>query len=460
MHPSLIAEQCTDLLGALLRFEHPADAVVSRWFREHRALGMREGATLAEAVYCVLRFKPRFEHFASWFVGAGDGRQTLRCMALLGLRQATTLPLAAAARSDELAWLARCAEPKALADLPQPLQHNLPTWLANALRDQYGGEDFVPLAQSLLESAPLDLRVNTLKAKRDQVYSDLRSRGIGVARTHYAPNGLRLEGKPSIGAWPEFQSGAVEVQDEGSQLLAELVAPRRGEMVVDFCAGAGGKTLALGALMRNTGRLYAFDTSARRLDKLGPRLARSGLSNVTPVVIEHERDARIKRLAGKIDRVLVDAPCSGLGTLRRNPDLKWRHTPKTIDEMVAKQQAILAAAAGLLRPGGRLVYATCSLLRRENEQVVERFLAEHEDFLGEPVETWARGLGLTDQTVTLGLLPHRHHTDGFFAAVLVRKAAASETSGAAALAPHPAGEGEETPQQQGSSAGESGQDGN
>ena len=174
-----------------------------------------------------------------------------------------------------------------------------------------------------------------------------------------------------------FTRGDVEVQDEGSQLLALLIDAKRGEMVVDFCAGAGGKTLALGAAMRNTGRLYAFDTSGHRLAALKPRLARSGLSNVYPVQIAHERDDRIKRLAGKIDRVLVDAPCSGLGTLRRNPDLKWRQSPEAIEELRVKQAAILASAARLLKPGGRLVYATCSLLAAENEAIAEAFSEAH-----------------------------------------------------------------------------------
>lgn len=171
---------------------------------------------------------------------------------------------------------------------------------------------------------------------------------------------------PALNKVDAFTRGAIEVQDEGSQLLALLLDARRGEMVVDFCAGAGGKTLAIGAGMRNTGRLYAFDTSAHRLDALKPRLARSGLSNVHPAAIAHERDERIKRLAGKIDRVLVDAPCSGLGTLRRNPDLKWRQSPKTVQEFAVRQAAILAGAARLVKSGDDLVYATCSMLQDEN----------------------------------------------------------------------------------------------
>ena len=200
-----------------------------------------------------------------------------------------------------------------------------------------------------------------------------------------------------------------------------LVAPRRSDMVVDFCAGAGGKTLLLAALMRSQGRLYAFDVSAHRLSRLKPRLARSRLSNVQPTLIEHERDPHIKRLAGKIDRVLVDAPCSGLGTLRRNPDLKWRQTPSSIAELALKQAKILAAAATLVKRGGRLVYATCSVLPEENEAIVEGFLARHEDFESSDAAAEMARAGIAlDTGRLLRLLPHRHGCDGFFAAVMER----------------------------------------
>jgi 16S rRNA (cytosine967-C5)-methyltransferase len=244
--------------------------------------------------------------------------------------------------------------------------------------------------------------------------------------TPYAPLGLRVAGKPALHKVDVFLRGEVEVQDEGSQLLALLLDAKRGEMVVDFCAGAGGKTLALGAAMRNTGRLYAFDTSGHRLAALKPRLARSGLSNVYPVQIAHERDDRIKRLAGKIDRVLVDAPCSGLGTLRRNPDMKWRQTPESVAELATKQAAILDSAARLLKPGGRLVYATCSLLEDENEAVAQAFSASHaRDFAVVPAAdalTRAHVNGAEElvRGTCLRLWPHRHATDGFFAAVWER----------------------------------------
>jgi len=204
-------------------------------------------------------------------------------------------------------------------------------------------------------------------------------------------------------------------------LLGYLLAPKRGEMVVDFCAGAGGKTLLLGALMRSTGRLYAFDVSARRLAKLKPRVARSGLSNMHPVCIASENDIRVKRLAGKIDRVLVDAPCSGLGTLRRNPDLKFRQSPGSIEELTQKQAAILASASRLLKQGGRLVYATCSILPEENQLIVQAFLAAHPDFVLRPAsEVLQQQKIALDTGDYLELRPHLHNTDGFFAAVLER----------------------------------------
>ncbi|CAM5790685.1 RsmB/NOP family class I SAM-dependent RNA methyltransferase [Ottowia pentelensis] len=421
MHPKALLDAATELVRRVLQLEHPADAVVSRFFREQRALGPRERATLAETAYAVLRRKPLFEHLAR----AGTGSRERR-LAILGfhaprdfLKQALTEP--------EKAWLDACdAVPP--AELAPEYRHNLPAWLVAPLRAQVGDE-FDALAAALLAPAPLDLRVNTLKEKRPAAQAELAQAAIKSVETPYSPWGLRIDGKPALQKLELFTRGAVEVQDEGSQLLALLLDARRGEMVADFCAGAGGKTLAIGATMRSTGRLYAFDVSAHRLDALKPRLARSGLSNVHPVAIAHERDERIKRLAGKLDRVLVDAPCSGLGTLRRNPDLKWRQSPKDVAELVVKQQAILQSAARLLKPGGRLVYATCSVLPDENEQVAEAFGAAHADFEPCTVAELLSGLKVPQAASLcagdgrfLRLWPHRHGTDGFFAAVWQRKA--------------------------------------
>jgi 16S rRNA (cytosine967-C5)-methyltransferase len=302
------------------------------------------------------------------------------------------------------------------------MRSNMPKWLFEKLVAQFGEAEALDLADALNVPAPLDLRVNTMKANREDVIAELAQAPIAADATPYAPLGLRVHKKPQLQNLPLFKSGAIEVQDEGSQVLAQILGAKRGEMVVDFCAGAGGKTLALGALMRNTGRLYAFDVSEKRLTKLKPRLARSGLSNVHPVVIAHERDAKIKRLAGKIDRVLVDAPCSGMGTLRRNPDVKWRQQPQAIGEMQEKQASILDGASRLLRAGGRLVYATCSLLNEENDVIVEQFLANHPDFQLVPMsQVLAEQKIPLEMDQYLKMLPHKHQTDGFFAAVLERK---------------------------------------
>ena len=421
MHPKALLDASATLIEAVFKFEHPADAVVARFFREHRSMGPRERATLSDTVYTVLRERLRFE----WLARSGSGSKWRR-LAILGFPGDRDF-LKSALTEPEKAWLDACAKVSDTELLAQH-RHNLPDWLAEALRAQVG-DGFDALAASLNRPAPLDLRVNALKGRRDAVLAVLAAAGLRAEPTPYAPLGIRLQGKPALGRLPAFVNGEVEVQDEGSQLLALLLDARRGEMVVDFCAGAGGKTLAIGAAMRNSGRLYAFDTSAHRLDNLKPRLARSGLSNVYPVAIAHERDERVKRLAGKIDRVLVDAPCSGLGTLRRSPDLKWRQTPDSVAALAELQQRILASAARLVKPGGRLVYATCSLLPQENEAVAEAFSAAHPDFECLPVAGLLAAAQLEQASDLcageggryLRLWPHRHATDGFFAAVWRRK---------------------------------------
>ena len=419
MHPKALLDACATLVGLVVKFDHPADAVVSRFFRDNRQLGPRERATLAETVYTVLRKKLLFDHLSP----SGTGPRERR-LAILGFHGPRDF-LKSALNDTEKRWLDAC-DAVAPADLLERHRHNLPEWLAAPLKAQLG-EEFWALADALQQPAPLDLRVNALTAKRAEVREELARAAIKSVATPYSPWGLRVDGKPPVNRLEAFTRGAIEVQDEGSQLLALLLDAKRGEMVVDFCAGAGGKTLAIGASMRNTGRLYAFDTSAHRLDALKPRLARSGLSNVHPAAIAHERDDRVRRLAGKIDRVLVDAPCSGLGTLRRNPDLKWRQSPESVKELEHKQAAILRSAARLVKPGGRLVYATCSVLPEENEAIAEAFGAEHPEFVPMEVGELLSALKVEGAATLasggeggqryLRLWPHRHATDGFFAAV-------------------------------------------
>jgi 16S rRNA (cytosine967-C5)-methyltransferase len=327
-----------------------------------------------------------------------------------------------ALRAHEAAWL---AELKARSQpLPAAVAADLPDWLWTRLGQAYGEERRASLARAWLTPAPFDVRVNALKTTREAALAGLASEQLDVAKTPYSPLGLRIRGRPMLAKHPMLADGRLEVQDEGSQLVAHLVAPRRSDIVVDFCAGAGGKTLALGALMRSQGRLYAFDVLEKRLAKMKPRLARSGLSNVHPERIDHERDTRVKRLAGKVDRVLVDAPCTGIGTLRRNPDLKWRQDETALAELAAKQASILAAASTLAKPGGRLVYATCSLLPEENERIVERFLAEHASFRIVDAASELERLKIPlDTGAMLKVAPDTHGCDGFFAAILERDAA-------------------------------------
>jgi 16S rRNA (cytosine967-C5)-methyltransferase len=413
--PPAILGNAEEVLREILRFTAPADVTLSRYFKDHPRLGGRERGAVAEAVYSVLRNKSFFTDFA----GAGKG--PMRRLTLLGMAEAVGAESLGGLTEEETEFLKRVSEidRKLLSPL---MRSNMPQWLFDKLVAQFGEQETLELAAVLNTPAPLDLRVNSIKATRDDVVAKLAEAPIMAEPMPYAPLGLRVQKKPALQNLPLFKEGAIEVQDEGSQVLAQLVGARRGEMVVDFCAGAGGKTLALGAIMRNTGRLYAFDVSEKRLAKLKPRLARSGLSNVHPVVIAHERDAKVKRLAGKIDRVLVDAPCSGLGTLRRNPDVKWRQQLESIAEMQEKQQAILDGASRLVKSGGRLVYATCSLLNEENDAVVEQFLATHDDFTLVPMsEVLAEQRIPLEMDKYLKLLPHKHNTDGFFAAVLERK---------------------------------------
>ncbi len=415
----ILLDQAIAATHELLRLQQPADMALSSFLNTHRS-GPRERAFIAEVAYAVLRKK---RSLGAWCGPDATPRQ-LVLAALLREFGLNYRSIEGAISKQDAEWLAeRKAQPERALSLAE--QTDLPDWLVERLSALMPDEtELLTFARALNQPAPLDLRVNLLKANRADVLVQLEKIGYGATACPLAPEGIRLVGRPALAKHPLFLSGDVEVQDEGSQLIGHLLAPKRGEMVVDFCAGAGGKTLLLGALMRSTGRLYAFDVSEKRLIRLKPRLARSGLSNVHPAAIAHENDQRIKRLAGKCDRVLVDAPCSGLGTLRRNPDLKWRQTPASVAELMVKQASILAAAAKLLKPGGRLVYATCSILPEENSGIVDAFLAAHPQFVRRDAGAVlaAQGIGLALPGPDLQLAPHMFGTDGFYAAVLERQA--------------------------------------
>nr|WP_233582668.1 RsmB/NOP family class I SAM-dependent RNA methyltransferase [Candidimonas sp. SYP-B2681] len=413
-------DQVRTVLGEILQWKFPADAVLSRWLRANPKLGGRDRGEVAEAVFDVLRHLRRYRQFAE----SGSGPAARR-LAILGLASVFDKSVLDAALSEtEQHWLEHVQRID-INSLARAVRDSLPDWLDERMAKL---DDPDALIQALNTAAPLDLRVNPLKADRDEMLALLRT-GAGLRYdpqpTPYSPWGIRMQGRPPINRWPMFEKGEIEVQDEGSQILVALVGPKRGEMVIDYCAGAGGKTLLLGALMRSTGRLYAFDVSAARLARAKPRFARSGLSNIVPVVINPDNDQRVKRLRGKAHRVLVDAPCSGLGTLRRNPDLKWRQHPESLQELCEMQASILRQAAKCVAPGGRLVYATCSVLPEENEDQISAFLADNPDFtlLDASKIVVDRCKNLTLDGPYLSMRPDRHGTDGFFAAAMERSKA-------------------------------------
>jgi len=410
----------TQALAQALTFATPADMVLRSFFREHPKLGRRDRGIVAEAVFTVLR---RLNSFTS----LAGGRNPRRLF-ILGARSQG--PVELAITETERAWLTQ-AESTNLTAAPLAIRAELPDWLLSDLARSMSESDIEALGKGMQVPAPLDLRVNTLYATREDVITRLAASGIEAQPTLHSPVGLRVTGKPALEQHELFQSGTVEVQDEGSQLLGYLLAPRRREMVADFCAGAGGKTMHLGAMMRSEGRLYAFDVSPQRLQRLRARVARAGLSNVQVEVVTSEHDPRFKRLAGKIDRVLVDAPCTGFGTLRRNPDLKWRQQPADLEALQQKQHRILEAASRLLKPGGRLVYATCSILPEENDAVADAFLADHPDFTEMDCQALlAQNDIAIDGGQRLRLFPHLHGTDGFFAAAFERQPAAKSLGNA------------------------------
>ncbi len=416
-----LMRQTAMLLNDLLKFESPADARLGEFFRQHRELGTKDRAWVAETAYGVLR---RYRYLSTLTLEGPDDHEDTRKLIiawLLKVEGKSIRDLEDLLDERQKEWAVTIKAKNSEGFAPAVLA-DVRDWFWEKLVAQYGEAEAMTICRSMFEQASLDLRVNTIKANREEVLSRMLAENTVkdnvITPTPYSPVGIRMGARLNIGKPIVFTEGKIEVQDEGSQLLSYLVAPKRGQMVADLCAGAGGKTLALGALMKNTGRLYAFDVSEKRLNNLGQRLKRSGLSNLQAQLINNENDLKLKRLNAKFDRVLVDAPCSGLGTLRRNPDLKWRQTEQDVAELNVKQTNILARAAKLCKAGGRVVYATCSLLRDENEAIAEAFLQAHPDFKLVPAnEVLAQQNIVLDTGEYLKLLPHTHGTDGFFAAV-------------------------------------------
>jgi 16S rRNA (cytosine967-C5)-methyltransferase len=441
--PGARAEAAIQLLTAIGAGKGPADDLVADYFRRHRFAGAKDRAAISELIYGVLRFRASLDW---WIAREGRGRghdlelspRSRVLAALLLIEEVGAAQISRdwdgdRFRPEKLGALERrfaeAVEGKKLADraMPPAIAGNYPEWLEPALGASLG-RDLAREMAALLEPAPLDLRVNSLKGEREAVRAALMREGVDAARTKLSPLGLRLFARVPLGQLDTFRAGQVEVQDEGSQLAALLADARPGMRVVDFCAGAGGKSLALAASMDNRGHLIACDISPRRLERATERVRRAGSSIVQRKPLASARDPWVKHHAASFDRVLVDAPCTGTGTWRRNPDAKWRLKPSDVVELTALQADILDSARRLVRPGGRLIYVTCSLLRAEDEEQVERFLAAHEDFALVPIaRVWRETLGTPcpARAETLRLSPARHGTDGFFVAVMERRALAT-----------------------------------
>ncbi len=422
------AIELLDAIGSAHR--KPADAIANDFFRSRRFIGSGDRRAVADRVWRVLRAHRRLR----WWLARRESVASARLLAaaslllegwtMAGLAQAFTggafgaAPLSGSERAA-LAGLEgqRLDSP----DMPEAVRLEIADWLLEPLRARFGAALEDELA-ALAETAPLDLRVNLLKTSRESAAAALAGEGIEATPTPLSPWGLRVATRQAVTGTAAFQSGLVEIQDEGSQLVAALLGARPEMRVADLCAGAGGKTLALAMQMDNRGHLAACDVSAQRLAGAVRRLHRAGVHNVAQHLLV-AGDKWAKRRAGGFDRVLVDAPCTGSGTWRRNPYARPRLTPRDLAELLPKQTLLLGQAARLLRVGGQMVYATCSLLPDENEAQIAAFLAQHPGFSLRPLsEVWPFESVPPCVGPYLSLTPRAHSTDGFFAAVLKRDA--------------------------------------
>ena len=420
-----------DLLCAVESDPRPADAVTSGWFRARRHFSDSDRGAILDLLYTLLRHRARL----GWWLARLGKTDTPRnrLLAWLALGQGKTPDqikrlfdgakrAPAAITGPEYALLVEVRGGTLThADMPEEVRLECPPWAVAPLQRRFGPDFGVEMAATLVPP-PLDLRVNPVKSTRDSVLRGLKAMGLRAEATKLAPYGIRLRERLSLARLAGLKTGEIEIQDEGSQLVAHLLDTKPGDRVVDFCAGAGGKTLAIAAQMQNKGHVIACDINQARLKRCAERVRRAGLHNVETRVLSSETDQWVKRHKGGFDRVLVDAPCSGTGTWRRNPDARWRAPELGLPALVALQARILASAARLVKPGGRLVYATCSVLCEENEEQVAAFLAAHPSFHNVPLREAALHLPLEPKGDHLALTPARHETDGFFAVVLQRAA--------------------------------------
>ena len=403
----------------------PADVVLRDYYRGRRFIGSQDRREISRLIYMILRN----ESLIAWWLEQSDKTCSAREMVLCGLVLAEKLDLPEIhdlfsgekycppqLDSVEREWvLTHAGKSLQHEAMPDWVRLNFPEWMQPTLLELFG-DRLTEALEALNEEAPVDLRVNTLKTTRDQVMAVLREEGLDPEPTPFAGTGVRLRKRAALSATQAFREGWFELQDEGSQLVTELVRAKASDKVIDYCAGAGGKTLSIAVAMQNQGHILAWDTKPARLKQMLPRLARAGVKNVQSHVLKPKRDPFAERHKDTADWVLVDVPCSGTGTWRRSPDLKWRTAQRDLKRAIDSQRQIMGRAASCVKPGGRLVYVTCSILKQENEQQVAQFLEKNPKFSLEPIANSLGGEG-----PHLQLYPHIHQTDGFFGAVLRRR---------------------------------------
>ncbi|MBI3440798.1 MAG: RsmB/NOP family class I SAM-dependent RNA methyltransferase [Proteobacteria bacterium] len=416
MIPAARIQAVIELLATIIATPRPADSSVSAYFRARRFIGSKDRAAISTRIFRVMRAW----HRLGWWIRrchCDVNARTLVIADLMFEREHSLDSIIATFSGEQYTprqlnetelKMAKSMDRQNLEHphMPPREKSECPEWAFDMLQKGLG-KKFEEEMRAMLVAAPMDLRVNTLKSTRDKVLAQLIKDGIKAEAGRHSPLSIRVFGRPQVAQHPLYRDGSFEIQDEGSQMIALLADAKPGEQVVDFCAGAGGKTLALGAAMNNKGRIVAMDVLGERLEKAKLRFRRAGLHNVETRHLTSERDKWIKRHQHHFDLVLIDAPCTGTGTWRRSPDQRWRVLGPSIDELLPLQRNILDSACRMVKPGGRIVYATCSLLQEENEHQIEAFLKTHPEF-----EIKGEFMKLT---------PASHDTDGFFAAVLTRK---------------------------------------
>jgi 16S rRNA (cytosine967-C5)-methyltransferase len=441
MQLSSLLGHTQDLLGMILNSKKPADALIDTFFRSHKYLGSHDRKFIAETTYGTLRHFRKCELIVTSAMDELEetvveaDKILFLAVSYLSLQgkmegvvtETVSSKLQTPRLAEKSAHVLRLLA-KPLTILREPaltrigVEHSFPDWMVQRFIEQYGEQEAEKICSSLNEPAPLTLRVNTLKTTVEQCQAELSKQGIETAKTLLSPFGLNLSKRINVFSFPVFRDGWFEVQDEGSQLLPFMIDPKPNAKLLDICAGAGGKTLEFTALMKNRGEVYATDINSFRLEELRKRTKRAGAQNVRVQEIQSIEDLT-EEYSGFFDIVFVDAPCSGLGTIRRNPGMKWMVTEQTVNEVSEKQKSILHSSVPLVKPGGRLVYATCTLLRQENEDVVEEFMESHPDFTlieaAELTKNWNNGFVPTG--LFFKLYPHIHGTDGFFCAVFEKQ---------------------------------------